>query len=158
MVGIGQVSLEQALAGRDQVGAVVNVSGHQRMLSQRISFLSDELLSARSEEERAQVHQSLLHAVDLMEQSHERLTNVDSSDDLSALLTVPVRRLYFDGPNALDPRVRRFIEAAKHVLDADPDELTVDHPDFAYLASEAREELLQALNALVDQYQADGER
>ena len=157
MVIIGEISLEQALAGRDQVGAVVNVSGHQRILSQRISFLSKELLGARSEDERAKAHQSLSLAVDLMEQSHERLTD-ESGEGLSALLSVPVRRLYFDGPYALDPRVRRYIEAARRVLAADPAELTADHPDLAYLVSEAKGELLPALDAMVHQYQADGER
>lgn len=137
-------------AGLARAAQAINVNGRQRMLTQRIVYLSHTLTMARQANgtvarSRADVyHRDLTRAVDQFEAGHVLLTG-------PGYLPAPQRALYFrtDAGPTLDRRVRSYIDAARTILDA---------PDAAgaltRLGSLERAGLLKDLDAVVGALEA----
>ncbi len=73
------VILDDLVAAERSSGTQINVSGRQRMLSQRINLLAERLLAATDAIERDSLRKSLLAAAGLMETSHDGLINGEPS-------------------------------------------------------------------------------
>ncbi|MEM8772700.1 MAG: ATP-binding protein [Pseudomonadota bacterium] len=100
-----------AAAGADNDAAAINISGRQRMLSQRILILADEHSATQNAASAAE----LRSAIDLFENSNALLT---SRGDLSTEL----RQLYFEPrETALDAQSRAYAENARRLL-SNPDD------------------------------------
>lgn len=96
----------------------INISGRQRMLSQRIQFKVSQLINASSDYEKT--HAQLTEVVDLFEQSHLALTQ-GGDLGMNGKLSPELETLYFsDGPEGgLDALSRQFIDLSRSFLSAD---------------------------------------
>lgn len=128
----------------------INVNGRQRMLTQRIAYLSNTLTAARRNDDAvarskaAVYHRDLRQAVDQFEAGHTLLT-------APGYLPEAQRALYFrteSGP-ALSVRVWSYIAAARTILDAPEAE-----GGLARLSSLERAGLLKDLDDVVSALEA----
>jgi diguanylate cyclase (GGDEF)-like protein/PAS domain S-box-containing protein len=150
------ISLELVILEQESTAAVINVSGRQRMLSQRTALLSNLLVSA-PKAERSVIRSKLTDAVRLMERSHQGLIQGDTELGLPPTLSPSVHAMYFEGPNALDKQVKTYIKIIHELLLLDDSALSATNPLLQYITQNASNNLVTDLDQMVRQYQLEGE-
>ena len=128
------VSLKLVIDAQDSTAALVNVSGRQRMLSQRVAMLSHEMVRHPTTTER-----DLKAALALMERSHHGLTHGDEALKLPPTMSKTVRELYHGPSGTLDEQVTQYLLQAKTWLAVPDAQRTADHPALVALVATARD-------------------
>ena len=150
-------NLEEITTARKVSAAVINISGRQRMLSQRTAFFCMRLVGSVNGIEKAKLRGNLLEAIELMEKSHRDLINTDSSINILSPPSPTVKAMYFEAPLYLDKQVCEYIDRIKALLQVPDAQLWLDNPHLLYIVEAAGGELLEAFDAVVSQYQQESE-
>lgn len=151
------VSLRLVISEQESTAAIVNVSGRQRMLSQRTALFA-HLLVDRPASERESIRKTLSQAIELMANSHQGLIQGDKTKSLPAVHSPIVHAMYFDGENPLNSQVIHYIRSVRQWLALENDELRQDHPLLLDITATASTSLVAGLDAMVQQYQREGEQ
>ncbi|MBI5119980.1 MAG: diguanylate cyclase [Rhodospirillales bacterium] len=152
---ITHVMVDAIVQRQEATARVVNVSGRQRMLSQRIAMMALELSRTDAQIQNA-AGAELAAAIDLMDSSHRALQEGSKELGISPDKSPAISAVYNAGPHRLNARVTAYLEQARGYLALSPQE----RPASAYLAeiqTAAHGPILQALDAAVKQYEADSE-
>lgn len=148
--------MNNLLGINEKSGVIVNVSGRQRMLSQRGALFALRLVAEQDPEAKALVREELTKVADLMLKSHEGLINGNKEMGLPSALSDTMRKMYFEQPNVLDEQVRNYVKTLNNLLVSDSYQRTsLDSPYLQYILNEAPNRLLRTLNAAVKQYEVE---
>lgn len=149
--GAVHLMLDQVIEQQSQTGKIVNISGQQRMLSQRAGLFVLHHLQTGS-------HDSKLVALDAVDkmlinqnfllQRHKENQHSDFSAELNAL--------YFNPPDNVQQNVVKFADTIKGILTS-PSELNVANLDKQkqYVVDVAKTSLLESLHSVVEQYEKE---
>ncbi|PHQ65407.1 MAG: histidine kinase [Sulfurimonas sp.] len=91
------LNLVKLIDSQSNDGKVINISGKQRMLSQKIALFAIYYKT-----------KSLVEVVDLMDESHRYLLSLEMSDEL--------KNIYFSKPTLLDEKVEKYIKSGRSFL------------------------------------------
>ena len=145
------------LKTNEKNGTIVNVSGRQRMLSQRGALFALEIATSTNEAKRAEASKTLEAVADLMEKSHLGLINGSEELGLPNTMSTVMKTLYFASPDDLDNQVKKYIKAIRDLLaDTDNNTVDLDNQNLQYILEVAPTQLLQTLNKAVVQYEKEG--
>ncbi|NEO88471.1 MAG: histidine kinase [Spirulina sp. SIO3F2] len=144
-------NLKQKALVREVNAAVINISGRQRMLSQRAALYALRFVHQPSPD----VCQELINVVDCMARSHRGLIYGDTTLKLPGKVSPTVHRILFAPPYELDAQVHQFVSAARQL--AETSAPTLDDPNLQHLLTASANRLLSSLDHLVNQYQAEAD-
>lgn len=152
---ISHITLERVIAAHEGSASVINVSGRQRMLSQKIAF-DASLFVLKGD---AGAGDDLVAATDQMEAAHRRLLGNDPSAPLTTPLSDAVKAIYFQAPYQVDALVQRYLGYARTIAAADSGPTTrAGIAAYEGLSAMARGQIVQALDAVVVQHQRESEQ
>lgn len=145
--------LDRVIVEQSQTGKIVNISGQQRMLSQRISLFAIDYLSSgeRESKERAKT------ALAKMKSNHQILTlpHFDAlAKNKASPLSATLQKMYFSEPLDVHKNLQLFESAVSHALSTHQSETINDVATYAEpFLSFSRKPLLESLDRIVHQYE-----
>jgi signal transduction histidine kinase/DNA-binding response OmpR family regulator len=139
--------------------AVVNISGRQRMLSQKTGMLVERLIHTGDIAEREKIRVDLSNAVAMMAASHNALLNGDAAMGLNRKLSGEVLSMYHEPPLFIDKKVRDYIDAVRDILNTPDAQSIAEYNAVAIdtIRSLNTSDLLNSLDSVVWQYQMESE-
>jgi diguanylate cyclase (GGDEF)-like protein len=144
--------LNYGLRSSEGSAAIINMTGRQRMLSQRIASLAAQIQLGNES-----ARPDLQKAIGEFETAHDALALASRGDTGGDTADRQLTKLYFDRERGIDLQVRNYLATAKRVLD-----LKANDPAMAdatsRLFAEARSPLLGALNEVVTIHQRQSEK
>ncbi|MAQ70771.1 MAG: hypothetical protein CL565_01115 [Alphaproteobacteria bacterium] len=152
---ISHLFVQHHLSINDSLGKVINVSGKQRMLSQRIALYTSFLEANPSSENSTLYTDQLRQAVTLMKDSHQYLTSEDTMNLIPNPAKAPIHTHYFEGTYNTDGLVREYIDRAENILNkrVAGDNIEISPADLEYIILMADSTLLEALDKAVRLYE-----
>ncbi|MFT2089576.1 diguanylate cyclase [Paraglaciecola sp. 2405UD69-4] len=135
--------LDKIIHEQSDSAVIVNISGQQRMLSQRVSLFTLEYLSTGHEESKAEA----LLALDKLNTNHALLTT-------QHLVSDDINNSYFSAPHNVDKQVNEFTTLVKQALNSNDGNTENYLPDVNLAFFEmAKSPLLESLDYVVHQYE-----
>lgn len=149
--GIVHLVLDQVIEQQSQTGKIVNVSGQQRMLSQRAALFSMHYVATGTLESK---HTAEL-ALDKMLENQQFLL-ADHYQNPQSWFSNELRTLYFGEPHQVERSVIQYGEVIREILALDYSQNLQNAADQqAYMIELAKTSLLEGLHTVVGQYEKE---
>lgn len=140
------VILDKVLSVQSTSATIINISGRQRMLSQRIAMLACHY----SINPNIHNKESLSEAISLMEKSHLALTKGDKNLGLPSAIPPKAYEIYYGKEYNIDKEVKDYLVSAKQFL-IEPQNKEI----LVYIIDKAHDSLLVGLDKIVKEYELE---
>ncbi|MDO8606362.1 MAG: PAS domain S-box protein [Phaeospirillum sp.] len=148
----GYQALGLTASSLSEDGALINVAGRQRMLSQRIIAYALQVATAPTSEERNLFRTLMNDSASEMKAAQAHLINESNARGM----TPELWELYFGASTGLDAGVRYFVIFARNFVESSELPVGVDDPLLKSLSEMSRTVLLPGLEKVVARYQEEG--
>jgi PAS domain S-box-containing protein len=148
--------LEGVIASQNSGSAEINISGRQRMLSQRIGFLFARIVNSPDDENKYAAIGLVDEAIKTMQMSHAGLINGNDTLNLKGISSPSIRAHYFGPTSQLDEDVGTYLGLATKFLAAILSNTGIEEHKKAFNKFNT-EVLLEDLNRVVARYQLENE-
>lgn len=146
--------LDRVVLEQTETGYLVNISGQQRMLSQRSSSFGLEYLYTGSAETKQEAYTALERLTTnhhILLQAHQKALEEGKPSPLSASL----QSMYFEPPLDVDAKLHTFVSSLTQALEKPWQPISTPPSQIGFLQL-ARHDLLDGLHAIVEQYELEG--
>ena len=106
------LALSYLIKVEKEYASIINVSGKQRMMSQRIAKLSLHYSVTQDETQKAALRARLVQTIHDTQQVHTALTHMPLPMLLHRVMSSQLHSIYFDAPHHLDQQVRAYLHHA----------------------------------------------
>jgi len=154
---IADYILQEKINAERGNGAVLNIAGRLRMLSQRIALYSLRSANSFSPSERTACRQELLDTANLMQALCGDLINGNTELHLPGHPSAEVRAIYFAPPHLLQEQVQKFLAEARAYYQTPEADLKLENPHLQNILASASSDILHHFDDLVKQYQRECE-
>lgn len=145
---------QKIIARQENTALMVNVAGRQRMLSQRITRIADEVADGSADQTAGQAE--IVALAQRMEAAQQKLVSGDPGRGMLPATSPALRAIYFGDPVHLEQQVNTFLGHARSFA-AQPAP-TMKAPDLLALRRAVTAPLLDGLDAAVSEYQTASEQ
>ena len=145
--------LDEVIEAQTDTGKLVNVSGQQRMLSQRVSMFTLEYLMYGSQDSKLLA----INALNSLKNNHKYLLSEHYGAQVlgdESPLSNELLAMYFKEPINVDKKLSMFSDRVEEVLKLKTQTLNLDTVQESFF-SLAKEPLLKAFNTVVMQYEKE---
>jgi hypothetical protein len=145
--------LDEVIDAQTDTGKLVNVSGQQRMLSQRVSMFTLEYLMYGSQDSKLLA----INALNSLKNNHKYLLSEHYGAQVlgdESPLSKELLAMYFKEPVNVDKKLSMFSDRVEEVLKLKTQTLNLDTVQESFF-SLAKEPLLKAFNTVVMQYEKE---
>ncbi|MCK8107061.1 type IV pili methyl-accepting chemotaxis transducer N-terminal domain-containing protein [Pseudoalteromonas sp. 2CM41L] len=145
--------LDEVIEAQTDTGKLVNVSGQQRMLSQRVSMFTLEYLMYGSQDSKLLA----INALNSLKSNHKYLLSEHYGAQVlgdESPLSKELLAMYFKEPINVDKKLSMFSDRVEEVLKLKTQTLNLDTAQESFF-SLAKEPLLKAFNTVVMQYEKE---
>ncbi len=147
----------QIIASNTHGAALINLSGQQRMLSQRIALLTMRMIAGVHPEDRRWSRRNLVEAADQMDAVHERLMGRSDKPGFPAPISRELKDFYFGGDDPLDSKVLDYLTLVREILATPDGGSELSDKRLQLLLGEGMGGLLDRLDVAVRLYQQESE-
>ena len=144
--------LDDIILVQKSTGEMINLSGQQRMLSQRSSAFALEYLYTGDE----QAKQAALTGLKTLQDNHARLLREHEralAEGRPSPLSPALQKLYFQPPVCIDAQLKQYAQLLQESLNATP--RPIPTPKSLAFLNLARTDLLQGFHQIVTQYELE---
>ncbi len=150
-------SLSFAIKEEGNSSTIINLSGRQRMLSQRILLISNNLIISKHTDAYAAQKIKLKNATQLMKDEHNILIHNHKKPGITAALSSEMKAIYFSAPHEINKQIDNFLSHAIAFANTAINKQSYSNPHYQALSISAPG-ILKSLNAAVAQYEIESKK